>query len=85
MFNHKQTLSIDDQFQLQIKRHQLKQRVVKACTDTTDYEHQLKNYCYNNRNNVLLLTKVMGHRAYLIKCGCGIQQAAKETLEHFRH
>jgi hypothetical protein len=82
---HSHSPSIDEIMHLQIKRYQLKQRVAKACTDTTDYEYRLKNYCYNNRNNVLLLTSVMGYRAYLIKCGCGIQQAAKETLERFQH
>jgi hypothetical protein len=84
--------SIDDvfharikQYQIDIKRKQLKERVAQACQDTTDYELMLRNFCDRNKNNMLLLVKVRGYRGYLIECGCTPQQAAKETLEEYRH
>lgn len=77
--------SIDEEFHLQLKKFQLKNRVRLACTDTTDYDLMLRDFCTRNKNNALLLTRVAGYRTYLIGNGCTNQQAAKLTLEEYRH
>lgn len=92
-FKHKHSHnSIDDafherirQFQLANKRKALKERVARACMDTTNYQLRLMNFLDNNKNNVRLLTQVLGYRTYLLDCGLNPQQAAKETLDHFQH
>lgn len=76
--------SIDDEFALKIKRYQLKQRVATACTDTTDYDRQLRDYCQNNCNNPLVLVRVYGYRTYLIEQGCTEQEASRLVLEEYR-
>lgn len=81
----KPSISVDEQFGNQIKKFQLKQRAIKACQDTTDYELQLRHFLENNQNNILLLTNVVGYRSYLLRNGCTNQTAAKETLEYYRH
>jgi hypothetical protein len=89
MFWRKQTepdsLSIDEIFHRKLKRYQLKQRVARACTDTTDYELWLKNFLTNNRNNARLISECANYRRQLIESGIDSQQAAKQTLEKFRH
>lgn len=90
MFWRKQTeprsLSIDEIFYHKIKSYQLKQRVANACKDNTNHELWLKNFLNNNRNNSRLISECASYRRQLIeRDGCDSQQAAKQTLERFRH
>lgn len=78
--------SLDEMFSLRIKKFQLKNRVRQACTDTTNYEEQLRNFLERNKNNQKIIIDVAGYRSYLIdRCGLTKQKAAKEILEHYRH
>ena len=81
----KDTPSLDEQFRLSIKRGILRRRTVMACTDTTDHELMLRNFCTNNKNNQRLLAGVADYWKRSIAAGLLNQQAAKETLEYFRH
>ena len=88
MFWNKQTKSapsIDELFDRKIKQHQLKQRTLKACTDNTDYELWLRNFLLHNRNNDRLIRECANYRRQLIDLGIDDREAARQTLDKFRH
>lgn len=78
-------IDLDVYFTRKINKFQLFNRTRLACTDTTDYELRLKHFLENNQNNILLITRVVGYRQYLIKTGSTNLQAAKETLDYYQH
>lgn len=70
---------------LQIKNFKLKDRVINACCDNTNYVLRLVDFCEKNKKNILLLTRVAGYHSYLMKNGCSKQEAAKLVLEEYKH
>ena len=84
-WKEKKSVSLDEKFMLSIKKNQLKMRAMMACIDTTDYDLMLRNFCSNNKNNKQLLTNVVVYWQAAVKAGIPEQQAAKDTLEYFRH
>ena len=84
-WNKNKGLSLDEQFNLAIKKGILKRRAKIACTDTTNHDLMLRNFCNNNKNNKRLLTNVAVYWQAAVTAGIPEQQAAKDTLEYFRH
>ena len=84
-WNKQESKNIDEEYYEYLKKFQLKNRVKNACQDNTDYELRLRTFCEDNMGNVLLLTNVAGYHSYLVKNGCTEQEAAKETLQMYRH
>lgn len=82
----RRTSSVDEEFYLRQKAFTLRNRVKRACMDTTNYQLHLMNFLDRNKNNKKLIEDVAAYRNHLLETtDVTEQEAAKLTHEKFKH
>lgn len=82
----KTALSVDEEFYLKQRAFVLRNRVKRACMDTTNYQLHLMNFLDRNKNNKKLIEDVAAYRKHLLETtDVTEQEAARLTHEKFKH